>query len=123
MCTFIPYCVYNIIELKNNLQQFSCKSHLLEFFCTENESEDKKSSDDSIMKNKPTLNLPRTRDKVLHQNINSLNGLNFPDLHKAPKSNFSKLKWPAINNLKNDKNMDIKEVNEGGSDDSLKIPL
>ena len=72
MSTFIPYCVYNKIELKNNLQRVSCKSRLLEFFCMENESKDKKSSDDSIMKNKSTLNLPRNRDKILHQNINSL---------------------------------------------------
>ena len=41
--------------------------------------------------------------------------MNFPDLQKAPKSNLSKLEWAAINNLKNDKSIEIKEANEGGS--------
>ena len=41
--------------------------------------------------------------------------MNFPDLQKAPKSNLSKLEWAAINDLKNDKNIEIKEADKGGS--------
>ena len=33
----------------------------------------------------------------------------------APKSNLSKLEWAAINDLKNDKNIEIKEADKGGS--------
>ena len=88
---------------------------MLEFFYKENESEEEKSSDDSIIKNKSALNPPRNRDKILDQNIDSLNSLNFPNLQKAPKSNLSKLEWAAINNLKNDKNIEIKEADKGGS--------
>ena len=51
---------------------------------------------------------------MLDLNINSLNSLNFPDLQKAPKSNLSKLEWAAINDLKNDKNIEIKEADKGG---------
>ena len=99
----------NKIELKNDVQQFSRKSRLLEFFSKENDSEEGESSDDSIIKNKSSFNPPRNRDKILDQNIDSLNSLNFPNLQKASKSNLSKLEWAAINNLKNGKNIESKE--------------
>ena len=57
----------------------------------------------------------RNRDKILDQNIDSFNSLNFPDMQKAPKSNLSKLEWAAINDLKNDKNIEIKESDKEGS--------
>ena len=88
---------------------------MLEFFYKENESEEEKSSDDSITKNKSAFNPPRNRGKILDQNIDSLNSLNFHDLQRSPKNNFSKLEWAAINDLKNDKNIAIKEADKGGS--------
>ena len=112
---FTPTPLPNKIELKNDVQQFSRKLRLLEFFYKENESDKEKSSDDSIIKNKSAFNPPRNRDKILDQNIDSLNSLNFPDLQKAPKSNLSKLEWAAINDLKNDKNIEIKETDKGES--------
>ena len=112
---FTPTPLPNKIELKNDIQQFSRKLRLLEFFYKENESEEEKSSDDSIIKNKSAFNPPRNRDKILDQNIDSLNSLNFPNLQKAPKSNLSKLEWAAINDLKNNKNIEIKEAGKGGS--------
>ena len=41
--------------------------------------------------------------------------MNFPDLEKAPKSNLWKLEWAAIDDLKNDKNIEYKEADKGGS--------
>ena len=41
--------------------------------------------------------------------------MNFSDLQKAPKSNLSKLEWAAINDLKNDENIEIEEAGKGGS--------
>ena len=93
-------------ELKNNVRQFSRKLPLLESFYKAKESEEK-SSDDSLIKKKSVFNPLR--------NIDSLNSLNFLDMQKAPKSNLSKLEWAAINDLKNDKNIEIKEVDRGGS--------
>ena len=61
------------------------------------------------------LNPPRNRDKILDQNIDSLNSLNIPDLQKALKSNFSKLELATINDLKNGKNIEINEADKGGS--------
>ena len=58
---------------------------------------------------------PINRDKILDQNIDSLNSLNFTDMQKAPKINLSKLEWAAINDLKYDKNIEIKEANKRGS--------
>ena len=86
---------------------------MLEFFYKENESEENKSSDDSILKNKSAFNPPRNRDKILDQNIDSLNSLNFRNLQKAPKSNLSKLEWAAIKDSKNDKNIAIKKADKG----------
>ena len=85
---------------------------MLEFFYKENESEENKSSDDSILKNKSAFNPPRNRDKILDQNIDSLNSLNFRNFQKAPKSNLSKLEWAAIKDSKNDKNIEIKEADK-----------
>ena len=112
---FTPTPLPDKIELKNDVQQFSRKLHLLEFFYKENELEEERSSDDSIIKNKSAFNPPRNRDKILDQNIDSLNSSNFPDLQKAPKSNLLKLEWAAINDLNNDKNIEIKETDKGGS--------
>ena len=86
---------------------------MLEFFYKKNESEENKSSDDSILKNKSAFNPPRNRDKILDQNIDSLNSLNFRNLQKAPKSNLSKLEWAAIKDSKNDKNIAIKKADKG----------
>ena len=105
----------NKIELKNDVQQFSRKLRLLEFFYKENESEEEKSSDDFIIKHKSAFNPLRNRDEILDQNIGSLNSLEFPNLQKAPKSNLSKLEWVAINDLSNDKNIEIKEADTGRS--------
>ena len=85
---FIPTALPNKIKLKNDVQQLSRKLRLLEFFYKENESEEEKSSDDSIIKNKPAFNPLRNRDKILDQNIDSLNSLNFPNLQKPEKSTF-----------------------------------
>ena len=41
--------------------------------------------------------------------------MNFPDLQKAPKSNLLKYDWATINDLKNYKNVEIKEADKGGS--------
>ena len=49
---FTPTPLPNKIELKNDVQLFSYKLRLLKFFYKENESEEEKSSDDSIVKNK-----------------------------------------------------------------------
>ena len=85
---FTPTPLPNKIELKNDLQQFSRTLRLLEYFYKENESEEEKPSDDSIIKNKSTFNTPRNRDKILDQNIDSLNSLNFPIFKKHQKATF-----------------------------------
>ena len=97
------------------LQQFSRKLRLLEFFYKENESQEERSPDDSIKKNKSAFIPQRNRDRILDQNIDSINSLNFADLEKAPKYNHSKIELVAINDLKNDKNIEIKEADKGGS--------
>ena len=112
---FTPTPLPNKIELKNDVQQFSCKLSLLELFYKEKESEEEKSSDDSIIKNKSAFNPPRNRDKILDQNIDSLSSLNIPDMQKAPKSSLSKLEWVAINDLKNDKNIEVMIADKGES--------
>ena len=100
--------------MKSGVQQLSRKLRLLEFFFKEKESEEEKSSDDSIIKNKSAFNPPRNRDKILDQNIDFLDSLNFLAMQKAPKSNLSKVEWATINDLKIDKNIEVKEADKGG---------
>ena len=98
------------------LQQFSRKLRLLEFFYKENESQEERSPDGSIKKNNKSAFIPqRNRDRILDQNIDSINSLNFADLQKAPKYNHSKIELVAIKDLKNNKNIEIKEADKGGS--------
>ena len=39
----------------------------------------------------------------------------YAGMQEAPKSNLSKLEWVAINDLKNEKNIEIKEADKSGS--------
>ena len=58
---------------------------------TSNKTKGKKSSDDSIMKNKPAFNPLKNRAEILDQGIDSPNSLTFPDLQRAPNHNLSEL--------------------------------
>ena len=59
---FTPTPLTNKIELKKDAQQFSRQLRLLKFFNEQNESEEEKSSDGSIIKTKSTFNNhPRNR--------------------------------------------------------------
>ena len=59
---FTPTPLTNKIELKKDVQQFSRQLRLLKFFNEQNQSEEEKSSDDSIIKTKsPFNNHPRNR--------------------------------------------------------------
>ena len=62
---FTPTPSPNKIELKNDVRQFSLSYVCLDFFKSENESEEEKSSDGSIIKNKSAFNIPRKRNKIL----------------------------------------------------------
>ena len=99
---FTPTCLPDKIELTKNVQQLSRRLRFLELSYTENQSEEEKSSDDSIIKSKSAFKPPRNRDKILDQNTDLLNSLNITDLQKAPKCNFLKLD-AATKNLKNGK--------------------
>ena len=61
-----PIPLPNKIDLKNDAQQFARTLRLLEFVYKENESEEEKSSDDSIIKNKSAFNPPRNRIKTFN---------------------------------------------------------
>ena len=111
---FTPSPLPNKVELRNDIQQFSCKLSLVEYFYR------KKNWNKLILwwlnhKKTNQFSTLLGRDKVLDQNIDSLGSLNFPDLQITPKSNFSKLEWEAINDLKNGSNVEIKGVGKGGS--------
>ena len=59
---FTPTPLTNKIELKKDAKQFSRQLRLLKFFNEQNQSEEEKSSDDSIIKTKSTFNNhPRNR--------------------------------------------------------------
>ena len=61
---------------------------MYECFCKEKVSEEKKSSDDFIIKNQSAFNPPRNRDKVLDQTLTLLIVWTFPICKKHPKATF-----------------------------------
>ena len=63
----------------------------------EEKSDEEKSSDDSIIKNKSAFDPPRNRDKIVDQNIDSLNSMKQP---------FKPRMGATINDLKNYKNIE-----------------
>ena len=105
---FTPIPLPNKTELKNDVQQYSRKLRLREFVFKEKKSEEQKSSDDSIIKNKSAFNPPTNKDKILEEKTDTVNSLNFTGMQKSLKSNHSKLELGVINDLKNDKNREIK---------------
>ena len=87
---FTPTPQQNKIEIKHDVQQFTRKLRLLEYFYKDNpEKEKNETSEISIIKDKSNFWPPRNRDKILDHNIDFINNLNLPDLNKTAKSNLS----------------------------------
>lgn len=107
--------------LATDIKSFGRKLRLKEYF-TESEDTDENSSkreEVGIFRNKGKFNPPRGRDKTLDLAVDSLtqvaDNLDDCDGLRSKRSNISKQEWHAINSLKNNRKIVIKEADKGGS--------
>ena len=112
---FTPIPRPNIPETKRDTEDFTRKLSLRDFFADENNSnENSQNSSDSLVKNKGKLNPPRNRNKVLDTVIDFLRKQNFEETNQINKRNISKHERKGLMELKNNKNIIIKEADKGG---------
>ena len=97
----------NTFELKSDIQKFSRKLRLIEFFANTDDDEE----DESFLRNPSEFFPPANRNRKLDASTNFLNSLNL-DIKKKQKSNLSKEQWNAINQLKNNDGIIIKEASQ-----------
>ena len=107
---FTPTPKRNIFELKKDIETFSRKLRLVEFF-----AETENFDDDSLVRNKSTFNPPRNRERNLNMVIDFLNKQDFPERKPNNKSNLSKEEYNAMMELKNNQDIIIKEADKGGA--------
>ena len=108
---FTPTPKHNKRELEVDLQEFQRKLRLLEHF---NKSEP--SQDISIVRNKSNFVPPKSNDEYLTLVLDSLSKL--PGDTKSsskPKNNITQAEIAALNKLKNDDNIIIKQADKGGA--------
>ena len=110
---FTPTPHRNLIELRTDIRKFSRKLRLIEYFAEEPTTED-----NSLVKPESSFYPTRNRDPILDTYIDFL--LKCPLEEKARqmekvKYNLTKQEWIGIKNLKNDKNLVVKESDKGGA--------
>ena len=103
---FTPTLTGNNIYLKSDIQAFSPKLRLAEFFDnTSKNAFDKDISSQPLIKNESKFYPVKYRNKELDQYIDSLNNLHIENINKSFTYNLSKREWIELNQLKN--NLDI----------------
>ena len=110
---FTPTSVENKQELKADIENFTRRLRLIEFFSRDYEDENE--NDKSIVKNKSNFYPQCNRDKHLDHAVEYLNNLPLNSEKKKFKSNLTKIECKAIKDLKENDNVVIKEADKGGS--------
>ena len=100
----------NTFQLQSDIRKFNRKLRLLEFFASVGENNEE---EESLLRNASDFCPPANRNKKLHAVINFLNSLNL-STRKPEKSNLTKEQWKAVNDLRNNDNIVIKEADKGG---------
>ena len=117
---FTPTPKPNEIEVKSDIKSFTRKLRLAEFFePDENEESDSDEESDSVgetqplVRNKSDFVPPRGRDKHLDKFCDFVEDININV--KQARSNLTKGESKALYDLRNDKNIVIKEADKGGA--------
>ena len=110
---FTPPPPRNEIELKKDIQNFTRKLRLREFFSEENNNGE--AENESLVRNKGNFNPPRNRNNVLDIVVDYLNKQDFSDRTFKNASNLSKKEWMELKALRENKEIIIKEADKGGS--------
>ena len=111
---FTPTPLPNITELKSEVQHFTRKLRLAEFFNSdESGSESDEETEVSLVKNKSKFCPPHNRNKALESYIANLHSQ--PLQAKNIKANLSSQEKKALHDLQSDSSITIKEADKGGS--------
>ena len=108
---FTPTPRSNNYEPNADIEKFTRKLRLLEYFADKEGSED----DISLVRNKSHFYPERNRSRHLDMTVDYLNNMNLNLQGKGQKSNLSKEEWLAIKNLQNNEKIIMKEADKGGS--------
>ena len=104
---FTPTAKLDTIQTKANIQDFTRRLQLCEFFY------DERITDQSIRKPASSFIPPKGRDKLFDCTINVLNNITITE-HKH-KSNLNSTEWLALKSLTSDEKLTIKEADKGGT--------
>ena len=106
---FTPTPEKNTKELKDDLQEFGRKLQLLEHF-----NDHQQQPDASPVKNKSNFVPPLTNDKHLQMILENISNLHEEGTHQTKKSNVNCLERKALESLKNNEHIIIKQADKGG---------
>ena len=114
---FTPTPKANITELESDIQHYTRKLRLAEFFEDDEVSSSSESDDcdenGSLVQNKSKFNPPHNRDKQLETYINFVHGHLLQP--QTTKPNLKQNENQALLSLKNDDSIVIKEADKGGA--------
>ena len=96
--------------MEKDIKDFTGKLMLVEFF---SENPELDTPDSSLVKSKSNFCPPQNRNSTLESVIRFLQKQSFYQESLKNKSNISKHEWQDILNLKNNKNIVIKEAGKG----------
>ena len=101
----------NNIELKSNIQNYTRRLRLAEFF----QNKEANDSKENLFQKQSTFTSPRNRDRDLDHQIDVLNNLNLEKMETKSKSNLCNMEQKELSKLSNDETIVIKPADKGGA--------
>ena len=108
---FTPTPKRNIYEVKKDIEDFTRKLRLTEFFAAE---ENNSTDTESIARGKGSFAPPANRNRTLDATINYLKTQTFTETTEKVKNNLTKNERKGLQELKINKDIIIKEADKGG---------
>ena len=108
---FTPTPKRDNIHLKSDIQSYTRKLRLLEFFHNTSKNTEK----ENLFKIKSSFTPPRNRDKDLDHQIDILNNLDLENIEHNSKTNLSNKEQQELSKLINDEEIIIKRADKGGA--------
>ena len=106
---FTPTPKHNNIELQSNIQNYTRRLRLAEFF------QNKEANDfENLFQKQFTFTPPQNRDRGLDHQTDVLNNLNLEKMETKCKSNLSNMEQKELSKLTNDENIVIKPAGKEG---------
>ena len=108
---FTPTPKRNNIELKSNIQNYTRRLRLAEFF----QNKEANDSEENLFQRQSTFTQPRNRDRDLDHQIDAPNNLNLEKMETKSKSILSNMEQKELSKLINDETIVTKPADKGGA--------